>query len=361
MSPEQSRQTIQWYRTPIERSRLTELTRRSDWKALRHSMAFLLIYLSSIAINLILFINGLWTALVVTSILHAVFVDYLGMGAAVHELSHGTVFKTSWLNTFFLRLFSLLSWNNQLHFKESHSRHHRYTYYRQLDFEQREKVVPLTPINVVSWLSFDYRKCWQFVWANVNHAVGNFDVDFFYWCPLLPKTHRKSIGMMWWARLVILFHVAIGVGAALSGLWILVYLVSFSHFFFTFFSHTTGLIQHMGLRGDVPDWRVNSYTVDLGPVLRFLYWNMNYHTEHHMYAAVPFYNLPELRQELAWDLQKPLHGYWTALRHMIEVRREQAKNENFRYEPNFPPTANPPRVSGSTTGGEEVRSLHNED
>ena len=32
----------------------------------------------------------------------------------------------------------------------------------------------------------------------------------------------------------------------------------------------------------------------MNPVFQFLYANMNYHIEHHMFPMVPFYRLPEL-------------------------------------------------------------------
>ncbi len=339
---------ISWYRTPIETARLRELTEKSDWKALRHSMAFLLLYAASIAVNLLLFLQQLWVPLILGCIVHSILLDFMGMGAAVHELSHGTAFKRKWLNTFFLSVFSFLTWNNQLHFKESHGRHHQYTYFGDYDKEQRSEQLRFSLIDVLSWLTFDFKKFKQFVWANLNHAVGRFDVDFFYWCPLLPPEHKKTKQMMWWARAIVIGHVGLAILFAATGLWILIFLVNFSYFFFTFFEHATGIIQHMGLRGDVPDWRVNSYTVNFGPVMRFLYWNMNYHTEHHMYAAVPFYNLPKLRKELEWDLQTPMPGFWRALVHITRVQRRQSRDPDYRHMPEFPSTATPPRFTGAT-------------
>ena len=53
-----------------------------------------------------------------------------------------------------------------------------------------------------------------------------------------------------------------------------------------------GLTQHAGLAEDVLDHRLNSRTVYMNPVLRFLYWNMNYHVEHHMFPMIPYHALP---------------------------------------------------------------------
>ena len=72
---------IEWYRTPIEKDRLAELTRRNDLKALLHSGSFLLIYLGSIALNLYLFLNRMWIPMLITSYLHAIFVDFHGHGS----------------------------------------------------------------------------------------------------------------------------------------------------------------------------------------------------------------------------------------------------------------------------------------
>ena len=55
----------------------------------------------------------------------------------------------------------------------------------------------------------------------------------------------------------------------------------------------TGLTQHAGLAEDVLDHRLNCRTVYMNPVLRFLYWNMNYHIEHHMFPMVPYHALAE--------------------------------------------------------------------
>ena len=44
---------------------------------------------------------------------------------AMHELGHGTVFRTKAGNWIFLRIFSFLGWINFEMFNASHQRHHR--------------------------------------------------------------------------------------------------------------------------------------------------------------------------------------------------------------------------------------------
>jgi hypothetical protein len=79
-------------------------------------------------------------------------------GVAPHELGHGTVFRTKWLNKLFLYMFSLLSWWDPFDYASSHTYHHRYTQYLDGD---RENVFPLEPsvgtirAHMAFWDEFD--------------------------------------------------------------------------------------------------------------------------------------------------------------------------------------------------------------
>ena len=35
----------------------------------------------------------------------------------------------------------------------------------------------------------------------------------------------------------------------------------------------------------------------MNPVSRFIYWNMNYHVEHHMFPMVPYHALPQAARD----------------------------------------------------------------
>jgi fatty acid desaturase len=52
-----------------------------------------------------------------------------------------------------------------------------------------------------------------------------------------------------------------------------------------------GFTQHAGMGENVLDHRLNTRTVTMCVVNRFLYWNMNYHVEHHMFPMVPYYRI----------------------------------------------------------------------
>ena len=50
------------------------------------------------------------------------------------------------------------------------------------------------------------------------------------------------------------------------------------------------------------EW-TNARSIVTHPVIEFLWSNVNYHLEHHLYPSVPYHALPELRRALAADLQ----------------------------------------------------------
>ena len=64
-------------------------------------------------------------------------------------------------------------------------------------------------------------------------------------------------------------------------------LVGLTNLFGTWLMVVYGLTQHAGLAENVLDHRFNCRTVYMNPIHRFLYWNMNYHVEHHMFPLVP--------------------------------------------------------------------------
>ena len=78
-----------------------------------------------------------------------------------------------------------------------------------------------------------------------------------------------------------------------------------------------GTTQHAGLAEDVLDHRLNTRSVYMNPILRFLYLNMNYHLEHHMFPSVPYRNLPKLHALVRDDLPAPHRGIFHAYRDIL--------------------------------------------
>jgi len=93
--------------------------------------------------------------------------------------------------------------------------------------------------------------------------------------------------------------------------------------------------MHAGLRDNVPDFRSCCRTIRLDPFSRFIYWHMNFHTEHHMYAAVPCYNLHRLSRVLAPDMPRP-RGLTEAWKELRAAYRRQRTEPAYQFDTPLP-------------------------
>lgn len=85
----------------------------------------------------------------------------------------------------------------------------------------------------------------------------------------------------------------------------------------------TGALQHLGMANNVTDHRLNTRTVMMGPINRFLYLNMNYHAEHHMFTMIPYYKFPAIRELIKQDLPEAELGIFAAYKRLLPLLWEQ--------------------------------------
>src|ERR1700742_2679730 len=93
----------------------------------------------------------------------------------------------------------------------------------------------------------------------------------------------------------------------------------------TWLSVWFGLTQHADLAENVLDHRLNARTVYMNPIFRFIYWNMNYHVEHHMFPMVPYHALPELHKAMLADTPKPYASTLEAYREILPTLMRQLR------------------------------------
>ena len=140
---------------------------------------------------------------------------------------------------------------------------------------------------------------------------------------------------MWWSRAQLAFHASVLIIAIAAGLWVLP--LSFSAFAFigNWLSYFVALPQHCGLMEHTTDFRKSVRSMTLPRFVEFLYWHMNWYTEHHMYAGVPRYNLRALHEEVKEDMPEPrtLRGAW---REMLDVWERQKVERTYQFD--TPPT-----------------------
>ncbi|MCC5975946.1 MAG: fatty acid desaturase [Rubellimicrobium sp.] len=75
--------------------------------------------------------------------------------------------------------------------------------------------------------------------------------------------------------------------------------------------------------GDCPrvaDMFLNTRTTFTNRIVRFLAWNMPYHTEHHVWPAVPFHRLPALHRRMRAHLRMTAPGYAAFTRDYLSRR-----------------------------------------
>jgi fatty acid desaturase len=76
-------------------------------------------------------------------------------------------------------------------------------------------------------------------------------------------------------------------------------------------------------------------------VNRFLYWNMNYHVEHHMFPMVPYHRLPELHEEIKHDLAPAYPSILAAYKEIIPAILRQLRDQDYYIRRELLPGAVP--------------------
>jgi fatty acid desaturase len=92
----------------------------------------------------------------------------------------------------------------------------------------------------------------------------------------------------------------------------------------------------------VLDHRLCARTVYMNPIFRFLYLNMNYHVEHHMFPMVPYHALPKLHEAVKADTPIPsastIEAYFGEI---IPALWRQRTDPNYTVRRPLPSSARP--------------------
>ncbi len=350
---------VKWYRSPISHERLRELSSRSDKQGWIQAGGHLAVYLVLAVLSVVFWLQQAWVAFALCLWLVG-FVATFFKGTAAHELGHGTVFKSKFLNQLFLHIVCCISWWDPYDYGASHTYHHRFTTHRVAD---RENILPLTP-SLSPWLLLQLCTLNLFSKPNRNFSKGGFlwnvyltartalgassvhtDIPSQEWLGKLhqdqPVAFKQSVR---WSRGLIVFHSCVLVVSFTTGWWVLLLVISMPSFIANIGSYLLGTTQHCGLMENSSDFRKNTRSIHINPILRFFYWHMNWHVEHHMYAGVPCYNLKALAKEIESDMPQPksLFGAWKDMR---ETWHRQKSEPGYAFDtpvPSIADTANMP-------------------
>jgi fatty acid desaturase len=131
-------------------------------------------------------------------------------------------------------------------------------------------------------------------------------------------------------------HLALAMLFLATGNWFFLVIFTFASFFSGWMVVLCASPQHIGMWPNAPDFRLCCRTYTCGWLPAFLYWNMQYHVEHHMFPAVPFYNLPKLRQAIKHDLPPVTHGLWATWKEILAVVKRQREDPSYVFIPKLP-------------------------
>ncbi len=340
---------VKWYRCPIEGSVLRELSRRSDLKGFVQAGGHVALFAASGALTYFLWLQEIWIAFVAALFVHGTIASFW-VGVAGHELSHGSVFKTKWLNKLFLYTFSTISWFDPFDYSASHTFHHRYTLHPEGD---REVLLPISPtvgrtfllqlltINLSTPADRTLSKGGLFatILTTARSALGPAGSKLFPSNAWLTAVHedqpRQHMRSAWFSRWQLLFHAGVVVVSIATGQWVWILLLTVAASIGNWARHLCVMPQHCGLMDNNPDFRKCVRSMTMIWPLEFLYWNMNWHLEHHMYAGIPCYNLKKLHRAVAHDMPEPrtLIGAW---REMFHVWSRQQEDPDYQFDTPLP-------------------------
>lgn len=324
---------IKWYRTPVDKEEMKKLMERSDAKALTQCFSVLTLSAATGTLAYWSFHHWSWWITVLLVYLHGTIYFFHGAHAAIHELSHGTPFKSKGLNAFFFRLFGFISWSDIVRYRQSHVQHHMVTVHTDRDLE----VVLPWLADKLQWLghwTVDWKLMADNIGMLIRHSFGILKGEWEY--RLFPESDKKLRRQLFnWARFVLIGQIAIAALFVYFDQWILLVLFTFAPFIGGGLAWLVTYPQHAGLPGDVPDFRLCCRSVNVHPFVRYLHWQMDYHVEHHMFAAVPFYNLKKLRRLIEYDLPE-YKGLFATWKKMRPVLRRQKTNPAYCEVPELP-------------------------
>jgi fatty acid desaturase len=329
-----------WFRSDVPRKRMKELMRRTDGPAIRDTALW---------IGLMLVCAGAGTALWGTWWAVPFFLVYgVLYGSASdsrwHEAGHGTAFRTRWLDEAVYQVASFMMMRDATTWRWSHTRHHTDT----LIVGRDPEIQAMRPARLAKLLAnfvglVDVPLAFR---TMAIHAAGRLTAEE---ADYVPESERPKVYRT--ARISLAVY-AVAIATAIGfGTWLPVVLIGGPRVYGTFMHVVYGLTQHAGMGENVLDHRLNTRTVRMCRVNRFLYWNMNFHVEHHMFPMVPYHRLPELHEEIKHDCAPVYPSLWAAYKEIVPAVLRQMKDQDHHVKRELLPGATPFHIPNELTDG----------
>ena len=263
----------------ISKDKLRPFLKRNNTSGIIHLCIHLgLILLSGILIH---FSTNIFLKILVMTT-HGSFIAFLYAG--LHEWIHKSAFKNKRLNEsvgYFIGFVLLRSFLNG---RYRHMAHHTFTQHPEKDPDKVD-----FPSGYIDYLkhvtSFTL---WIRIIENLfRHSLGKTSESEKNY---IPESEIKSL--IFESRMMSIGYILI--------IFLSIYFSSTFFLIYWFIPRILGepflrlvrMVEHTG-KDETADMIHNTRTSFPSAFLKFLYWNMPYHIEHHLYASVPFHKLPK--------------------------------------------------------------------
>ena len=307
-----------WFSASVERKPLKELMRRSDAAGWRHFGPWLVLLIGSLVGVIVT-----WLSWATVPFLVVYGVSYAMSDHHAHELSHGTPFRTRRVNEVLYHLNAFMALHEAYYWRWSHTRHHTHTMLVGRDPEIAIQRPPslmrialdffyipsgLTQLRIEARIAFTGR---------MTADAENF----------VPAAERHKVVRN--SRVYMAIVLATIVASVVFRSWLPLVLVVTPRFWGGPLAQWFNITQHAGLAEDVYDHRLNTRTVIMNPLARFLYMNMNFHIEHHMFPMVPFHSLDRLHAIVEAQCAPASTSTFAAWRELLPAVRRQKVDPTY--------------------------------
>ena len=268
----------------IDRKSLKPFVKRTDRTALLHFIG----HMSLIALTGTLTWIALGTIWIVPTILaHAVAMAFLF--APVHECSHGTPFRSRWLNETVYWIVCLIYIVPPTIFRHEHATHHTYTQVRGYDPD-------MMPERMTVWDYAVYLSGYVF-WKR--------GLTWLFCLPLgyIKPEHRRFLPesevpkVIAEGRVILAIYGSVALAAVATGSLLPLWLWIVPRFLGEPLMRFMRIAEHAEC-DEGGDLRRNTRTTRTTRLVHFLHWNMSYHAEHHICPMVPYHALARLHEEV---------------------------------------------------------------
>lgn len=216
--------------------------------------------------------------------IQGVLVNFLYAGQ--HEFSHGTVFATKKINEVFGRAFGFVLLYPRDFDQIQHFAHHRYT--QDWDHDGELGRPRYTLASYLLWVmgpTYWYTRVTRILRFSFGIVREHY----------IPEDRKADVIRE--ARWHLAGYAGIALLSLAAGSWLAVQLWLLPMLALKPVHQLQNTIEHLGLP-HIDAITQNTRTTRTNAVMRWLCWNMQYHTAHHAFPGVPCYTLPKLHQTI---------------------------------------------------------------